>query len=289
MKRYLGHRDRVMRLSDGRTLGYSDLGDPAGFPVVYCHGGLSSRVDAGSADSPARAAGIRLLAPDRPGIGLSTRNPGFTLADWARDVADLTGQLRIDRFASMGWSFGGAYAAAIGNYLPEKVSDVVLIASGIPRDWPGMMTEINSMDRVFLRFSGAGSLLDRVAFTAIRGMASRTPSLFVKVTVRDLSAQSRGAIARDPQEFTRATTEGLANPAGVVDDYRIWNAPWGFDLATMNVPVQLWHGEDDELCPPEWSHRLAEALPHATLTLVPDAGHWVARDHWPEILAAIRS
>ena len=75
MKRYLGHRDRVMRLSDGRTLGYSDLGDPAGFPVVYCHGGLSSRVDAGSADSPARAAGIRLLAPDRPGIGLST--PGL--------------------------------------------------------------------------------------------------------------------------------------------------------------------------------------------------------------------
>lgn len=286
--RRLGPRDRVIRLSDGRILGFSELGDPKGFPVVYCHGGLSSRIDAGSADAPARVAGIRLLAPDRPGIGLSQRHPGFTLADWAGDVSELTEHLGADRVATMGWSFGGAYAAAIGNYLPDHVSDVVLIASGIPRDWPGMLSEINSMDRLFLRFSGAGSILDRAAFTAMRLVAARAPRQLVKSTVRDLSAQSRSAITRDPQEFIRATVEGLSDPGGVVDDYRIWNAPWGFDLAQLAVPVHLWHGSDDELCPPGWSHRLADVIPNSTLTAVPGAGHWVARDHWSEIFAAIR-
>ena len=33
-----------VRLADGRRLGYADLGDPDGVPVVWCHGGLSSRL-----------------------------------------------------------------------------------------------------------------------------------------------------------------------------------------------------------------------------------------------------
>jgi pimeloyl-ACP methyl ester carboxylesterase len=287
VQRHRGPHDRIIRLRDGRTLGFSDLGDPDGFPVVYCHGGLSCRIDAASAAAPARSAGIRVLALDRPGIGLSQRNRGFTLADWTADVRDVTEQLGLDRFAAMGWSFGGAYAAAIGSYLPDSVSDVVLIASGIPRDWPGMIDGINSMDRSFLRLSGTGSILDRTAFVAMRVAASRAPRQFVRATVRGLSPQSRAAILRDPQEFVRATTEGLSDPAGVVDDYRIWNAPWGFDLAELSMPVHLWHGSHDELCPPEWSHRLAAVIPEATVTVVPGAGHWVARDHWSDILAAV--
>ena len=57
------------------------------------------------------AKGVRLISPDRPGMGLSTYQPGRRLVDWPADVAHLTEALGIERFAVMGWSAGGPYAA----------------------------------------------------------------------------------------------------------------------------------------------------------------------------------
>jgi hypothetical protein len=34
--------DHTLTVADGRTLGYSIYGDPAGRPVVNCHGGLGA-------------------------------------------------------------------------------------------------------------------------------------------------------------------------------------------------------------------------------------------------------
>ena len=61
--------DHVIRLRDGRTLGFAQYGDPAGFAVVNAHGGLACRLDVAQADAVASAIGIRLVSPDRPGIG----------------------------------------------------------------------------------------------------------------------------------------------------------------------------------------------------------------------------
>ncbi len=61
--------DHVARLRDGRDIGYAQYGDPDGFPVVNAHGGLACRLDVKAAAVIADAAGIRLISPDRPGIG----------------------------------------------------------------------------------------------------------------------------------------------------------------------------------------------------------------------------
>ena len=91
--------DRFVRLRDGRRLGFTEYGDPAGFPVVNCHGGLACRLDVAAADGVARDASIRLISPDRPGVGLSDPRPGRTVLDWAADVSELTKQLGVDRFS----------------------------------------------------------------------------------------------------------------------------------------------------------------------------------------------
>ncbi len=76
-------------LPDGRVLAYEEYGDPAGFPVLSFHGGMSSRLDAAPAHEAAVAAGVRLVSPDRPGMGLSTYQPGRRLLDWPADVERL--------------------------------------------------------------------------------------------------------------------------------------------------------------------------------------------------------
>ena len=115
----------MVNLPDGRDLAYEEYGDPAGFPVLSFHGGLSSHLDAAPAGAAAREAGIRLVAPDRPGMGLSTFQPGRTLLDWPEDVTALAHALGIERFAVMGWSAGGPYAAVCAAKLE--------IASRVPR------------------------------------------------------------------------------------------------------------------------------------------------------------
>ena len=95
-------------------MGFAQIGDPDGFVIVNAHGGLACRLDVAAAASVAGEAGVRLVSPDRPGIGLFDPQPGRTVLDWAGDIADLLDQLGVDRFAAMGWSMGGQYAAAIG-------------------------------------------------------------------------------------------------------------------------------------------------------------------------------
>ena len=98
--------DHVLRLRDGRSLGFAEYGRPDGVVVVNAHGGLVGRLDVAAAAPFAERAGVRLISPDRPGIGLSDRMPGRTMLDWAEDVAELLDQLGVARFAAMGWSMG---------------------------------------------------------------------------------------------------------------------------------------------------------------------------------------
>ena len=62
---------------------------------------------------PALARGIRIIAPDRPGLGLSTRLPGRQIADWPNDVRELADALGIARFAVIGISGGGPYVGRL--------------------------------------------------------------------------------------------------------------------------------------------------------------------------------
>lgn len=80
--------DMRIRLSDGCHLGYAEYGDPDGKPVVYFHGGLSSRLDIAFAALFCQTRGIRLLSIDRPGIGLSDFQPNRMLLDWPDDICE---------------------------------------------------------------------------------------------------------------------------------------------------------------------------------------------------------
>lgn len=76
----------------------------------------------------AAEAGIRLIAPDRPGMGGSDFQPGRRVIDWPADVAALAEHLALERFAVLGYSGGAPFAAAVGAMLPERVRSVSLVA-----------------------------------------------------------------------------------------------------------------------------------------------------------------
>src|SRR5437762_13920398 len=77
-----------MQLADGRTLAFDEYGTATGFPVVYMHGTPGARIEwlMFGTDDMARAANVRLIVPDRPGIGLSEFQPDRKISDWPDDV-----------------------------------------------------------------------------------------------------------------------------------------------------------------------------------------------------------
>ncbi len=73
------------------------------------------------------------------------------------------------------------------------------------------------------------------------------------------------------------------------DEVALVSRPWGFSLADIRVPAYVWHGGRDVSMPIAMGRYLAGAIPGCRMTFLPEAGHLLLFDHWPEILSALLS
>jgi pimeloyl-ACP methyl ester carboxylesterase len=269
-------------------MAYAEYGAPDGFPVVNAHGGLACRFDVAAADEAAAAGAIRLISPDRPGVGRSDPDPGRAVLSWAADVEELLDRIGVEPFAVMGWSMGGQYAAAVGHALRHRVTRVAIVAGALPLTESGVFDQLPAMDRYLTRMSQRAPWLAQQWFR-IMGFAPRVaPVLYGRLAARDLGPAD-GAVIRGEgfRTFAQMTCEAMRQPAGVVEEYRAWMRPWGFAPEDLDVPVDIWAGTDDQLVDPSWPRRLASRIPNATLN-IRDGGHFVAHRCYREIFEALR-
>lgn len=279
---------QIVTLRDGRALCFAQYGAPDGFPVINAHGGLACRLDVETADSAAREVGVRLISPDRPGIGGSDPKPGRTVLDWADDVAELTSVLGIESFAVMGWSMGGQYAAAVGYALAPRARRVAIIAGALPLTEAGVFADLPAFDRYYTRWSQRSPMLARACFSVMATSARLAPDLYGWLSARQLgSADAEVLRAEGFSTFARMSAEALRNTDGVAEDYRAWIQPWGFRPEDLTVPVDVWAGEQDQLINPQWPAELARRIPGASLQRRP-GGHFLAHLHFREILQRLR-
>lgn len=112
-----------IKLADGRMLGYDEHGDPQGKPVIFMHGFPGSRFDwpLFDPDDSAMDLKARLIAVDRPGMGLSDFKKRREILDWPDDVSELADKLQLDQFAVLAISGGGPYGEACAFKIPGGV------------------------------------------------------------------------------------------------------------------------------------------------------------------------
>jgi pimeloyl-ACP methyl ester carboxylesterase len=248
------------RDADRHALTVDDVGDPAGWPVLYFHGGGDSRHTRHPDDGIAASLGIRLIAVDRSGPAV----PGRTLITWARDVEALADRLGLEHFAVVGWSAGGPHALAVAAVLPERVTRVVLVGSmPLPDHTRPLARDVR--------------LSLRAATLAPRFLARRLEAWGRKPTPPTGHPDTDAAYLRGRIESFRAGGMWLVNELAVL------GRPWGFDAAEITAPVMLWWGESDVVCPPSIGRDYEARLPAATLKLVAGT-HQVLFARWPDIL-----
>ncbi len=276
-------------LADGRLLAYEEYGTATGFPVLSFHGGLSSRLDAAPAHEAAVAKGIRLISPDRPGMGLSTYQHGRRLTDWPADVAQLTDALGIERFAVMGWSAGGPYAAVCAAKMDGRVTAAALLSSAVPLDLYGTARGLSVEDRALLLLTRHTPWL---ASTLMKvSIVNASNARLFRAIMRSFPPADRSVLTEwgPPDHALAFVREAMRQGTeGCVQDYRIFGDPWGFSLEEIHVPVDIWEGGDDRTGPPGYRAFLKRHIPQASVNVVPGEGHLSLLPHQaPAIFSAL--
>lgn len=277
----------VLGLPDGRDLAFAEYGDPDGYPVIGFHGTPGSRLQLGAVDDDARAAGVRLVALDRPGYGHSTLVPARRLEDWPRDVLAVADHLGLERFAVLGVSGGGPHALACAAALPGRLTAVAAVSSPCPPDLApaSQRRRVRWIGRLFR----LPVLLAAIMATVV-ALMRRFPSAALRVARRWMPAADR-RVVDDPRFRTYfVATSGRVSPTtarAAAQDLRLFFGRSQLAVERVTVPVAIWHGTDDRLVEPWSAGALAAWIPGAAVHLVDGEGHLLFAERAEPILRAL--
>ncbi len=283
--------DSQVKLSDGRAVGYAEYGDLMGTPLIHLHGMPSSRLELNNPDlvEIAERLHIRLIVPDRPGIGLSDWK-SYTIAGYPDLLLQFADELGLERFPLLGLSSGGKYVAACAWKAPQRLTSATIVSGTAPFDLPGVKEALSKQDRLLYGMADKTPRLFRVPLWKIARDARKDPSsifaLFTNLCEADKAGLAQPNVQR---QFEQAVVEAFRQGTrGAARDLTVEARPWGFSLHEITLPVAIWHGESD-IVPIQGARILAEAIPNARCRFFPNEGHLLFVSHFEEILSSVLS
>jgi pimeloyl-ACP methyl ester carboxylesterase len=178
----------------------------------------------------------------------------------AVDIVGLADSLGWDRFVLVGHSMGGAVAQLVALDHPERLTGLVL-ASTFSGPVPGITMDLVQLGRWVVREAGMSGLAD--------AMAARRAENPDSVAAFERLQQARPGHA----ERTRARLEATSPDMWMAMAPRFVDQDDRLDrLAKLDVPTAVIVGELDSTMLDD-CRRLAAAIPGASLTMIPGAGH----------------
>ncbi|WP_304529408.1 alpha/beta fold hydrolase [Dyella sp. C9] len=259
----------------GVDLYYEDHG--SGSPVVLIHGyPLSSQ--SWERQLPALlGAGYRVIAYDRRGFGRSSQPAaGYHYDALAADLHQLLGHLQLREFALVGCSMGGGEIARfLGRYGSSGVTGAVIIG-GIPPCLAKTFDNPDGVDVAVFESIEKAVATDRYVFFAEFFRSFYNTDLFLGKRVSDRVVQASWNVA--------AAASSMATLACVA----AWHEDFRADLASIDVPVLVIHGDDDRVVPlAAAGQRTARLVKGARLHVVKGGPHGVIWTHAEEVNAEL--
>jgi len=270
--------DQHIKLADGRKLGFDEYGVEDGKPVFYFHGTPSSRLEWRMLHSAAmlQELHLRLIAPDRPGMGLSSFAKRRRISDWPADVVSLADYIGLKRFAVLGYSGGGPYALACARSIPERLTRVGVASGAGPFDQPGLTDGISSGNLQYFQMVHDKPWLSRQMLRMMGLLARFTGNKVIANVQASLPDADRRAVSRPEIQagFLDMLREALRpGPRGAQHDTLLMTSPWEFRPQDIRMYVKLWHGEEDRNVPPAMGRYLADLIPDSRIHFYPGEGH----------------
>ena len=268
-------------LADGRSLDlWVDEADRGGglTPLVFHSGTPASGYGYEVFAAQARERGLRMVGWSRPGYGSSTRLPGRRVSHIAGDTAAVLDHIGAERAYVVGHSGGGPHALACAALLGDRVAAAATLASVGPYDADGLdflagMGEDN-VEELGAAVEGAEALTPWLEAVAPRLLEADPDEL--AEGLKSLLSPPDVAVINDglAAELIAVTGEGIrATRDGWLDDDLAFVKPWGFDVGSISVPLQLWQGRQDLMVPAAHAEWLAGQIPGVDVRFCDDDGH----------------
>lgn len=264
----------------GTRLAFHEYGDLKGHPIFFYHG-TGSHIHGMLLHKPGLRYGFRIIAPDRPGVAQSDFRAGWTILEYARDMADMADHLEIDSFGAIGISGAGPTLMASAFTIPKRLHCVVDLACAMPvyAD-PEMAKHLGTMDRFYANLGTRLPLaLFKIPFSLLGIMQRimKSPKSFAKMFDSSLCPADKEIfklpdiqylIMRDFQELFRHGSKGPAYDAQTV--YK----NWGFNLSDIDIHIEVFQGTADIFIPPKFSEYLAKSAKDVRINLLEGQGHF---------------
>jgi len=250
---------------EGEPIFYAEAGQ--GPPVVMLHGGGpgASGVSNYSRNIDALAQNFRVIVPDMPGYGRSTKKPDHTdtyryIADMIRGLLD---QLNLDTAHLVGNSLGGAAVLRLALDTPDRVGKLVLMGPAGIGTTRGLPTA--GMNSLLNYYSGGGPSREKLA-TFIR-----TYLVYDANSVPDELIDLRYQASIDPEILANPILRRPSKPQ------TIWRSDLTRDsgLKDLKTPTLVLWGKDDKVNKPSGGPDLLTTMPNAELVMTSQTGHWM--------------
>ncbi len=298
MEKALGAAPRIVRqgedarlyLANGRVIGFREYGAADGLPILCFHGTPGSRFMFQIADAFARANALRLIAPERPGYGLSSFAKARPLMRTADDMAALCDALGLGRVAVAGVSGGAPFAVALAAVHPERVSAMALVSPVGPFAGPECAERIGPGHWITFRALPPVPLLYRVLFSFGRLGFLFAPQVMAAMIASRASSQDRRVLLdkHARRNLLRGLREGVRpGVGGAVEELRCFSRPWGLAYDRITTPTILWQGTADRNVPVSAALRLGELIPRCEVRRIDGAGHYWILHNYGHVLESV--
>ena len=250
---------------------YEDHG--TGRPVVLIHGFPLSGASWEKQVNVLLTAGYRVITYDRRGFGKSSQPTiGYDYDTFAEDLHKLVSMLELQDVSLVGFSMGGGEVARyIGKFGSDNIRKAVII-SGVPPYLLKAPDNPNGVDMGVFKGIESAILADRFSFLT---------SFFENFYNTDVLLGKR--ITKDALHASWNIAAG-ASPKATLACVRTWYTDFRKDVASIDVPTLVMHGDADRIVPIEAAGTAsARMIKGARLVTVKDGPHCITWTH-PEIV-----
>lgn len=244
---------------------YSETGK--GFPVIMLHGGGpgANGMSNYSRNVAALATRFRVLVPDMPGYGQSTKGikRSDPFGDLAEGILGLMNSLNIKKAHLVGNSLGGACALRIALDHPERVSSLVLMGPGGIGTTRGLPTK--GLNKLLNYYTGSGPSLEKLADFI------RSDLVYDGSQVPDALIRDRYEASIDPLVVAQPP---LRRPSSLMGAIRM-DFTRDRRLKKCKAPTLVLWGKEDKVNRPSGGRRLQSTMANCDLYEFSKTGHWV--------------
>src|ERR1700737_2514931 len=250
---------------------YEDHG--AGKPVVLIHGYPLSGASWEKQVAVLLTAGYRVITYDRRGFGRSSQpTTGYNYDTFAEDLHKLVTHLKLHDFALVGFSMGGGEVARyLGKYGSKNVNKAVFISS-VPPFLLKTPDNPEGVDGSVFEGIQKAVVADRYAFFTDFFKNFYNTYLLLGKRVSEQAVQASWNLAAGAS----ATASLACVPA--------WHEDFRKDVARIDVPTLVIHGDADRILPIAASgRRTAQLIKGARLVVVKEGPHCITWTHADEV------